>query len=101
MYGKEQMHKFLRYEMDRYLRSRGSENEKECPLMEVENQGYVHYNKASVIVYYLKEMIGDQNVNIALKNLVDSFAYREPPYPGSYELVERLERQTPDSPEVP
>lgn len=97
MYGKEQMHKFLRYEMDRYLRSRGSENEKECPLMEVENQGYVHYNKASVIVYYLKEMIGDQNVNIALKNLVDSFAYREPPYPGSYELVERLERQTPDS----
>jgi hypothetical protein len=97
MYGKEQMHKFLRYEMDRYLRSRGGESEKECPLLEVENQGYVHYNKASVVMYYLKDMIGEEKVNAALKNLVDSFAYREPPYPSSYELVNRLEEQTPDS----
>ena len=97
MYGKAQMHKFLRYEMDRYLRSRGTENEKECPLEEVENQGYVHYNKASVIMYYFKEMIGEENVNKALKNMVDSFAYRQPPYPGSYELVNRFEAVTPDS----
>ncbi|MBL7924607.1 MAG: ABC transporter permease subunit, partial [Bacteroidia bacterium] len=50
LYGKDQMHKFLRYEMDRYLRSRGGESDKECPLLEVENQGYVHYNKASVVM---------------------------------------------------
>lgn len=97
MYGKEQMHKFLRYEMDNYLASRGSEAEKECPLMEVENQGYVHYNKASVVMYYLKDMIGEEKVNAALKNLVDSFAYREPPYPTSFELVKRFEDQTSDS----
>jgi aminopeptidase N len=97
MYGKDQMHKFLRYEMDRYLRSRGSEDEKECPLMEVENQGYVHYNKASVLMYYFKEMIGETNVNLALKNMIDSFAYRQPPYPNSRELVNRFNQQTPDS----
>ncbi|MBK7964401.1 MAG: hypothetical protein IPK10_03205 [Bacteroidetes bacterium] len=97
MYGKDQMHKFLRYEMDSYLRARGTESEKECALMEVENQGYVHYNKASVIMYYFKDMIGEKNVNAALKNLVDSFAYRQPPYPGSYELVDRFETVTPDS----
>lgn len=97
MYGKDQMHKFLKYEMDRYLRSRGTENEKECTLLEVENQGYVHYNKASVVMYYFKEMIGEEKVNAALKNLVDSFAYRNPPYPASYELVDRFERETPDS----
>lgn len=97
MYGKEQMHKFLRYEMDRYLRSRGGESEKECPLLEVENQGYVHYNKASVVMYYLKEMIGAEKVNSALKNMVDSFAYRDRPYPGSYELVDRFEQHTPDT----
>lgn len=97
MYGKDQMHKFLRYEMDRYLRSRGTESEKECALEEVENQGYVHYNKASVIMYYFKEMIGEKNVNSALKNMVDSFAYRQPPYPGSYELVDRFNAVTPDS----
>lgn len=95
MYGKDQMHKFLRYEMDRYLRSRGTESEKECVLEEVENQGYVHYNKASVIMYYFKEMVGEKNVNAALKNLVDSFAYHQPPYPGSYELVDRFDAVTP------
>jgi ABC-type transport system involved in multi-copper enzyme maturation permease subunit len=97
MYGKDQMRKFLRYEMDRYLSSRGMEAEKETPLLEVENQGYLHYNKASTVMYYLKEMIGEDRVNVALKNLVDSFAYREPPYPTAYELVHRLEKQTPDS----
>lgn len=97
MYGKDQMRKFLRYEMDRYLSSRGMEAEKETPLLEVENQGYLHYNKASTVMYYLKEMIGEDRVNAALKNLVDSFAYREPPYPTAYELVNRLEKQTPDS----
>jgi aminopeptidase N len=73
------------------------EAEKETPLLEVENQGYLHYNKASTVMYYLKEMIGEDQVNVALKNLVDSFAYREPPYPTAYELVHRLEKQTPDS----
>lgn len=97
MYGKDKMHKFLRYEMDRYLSSRGGERDKECPLMEVENQGYVHYNKASVVMYYLKEMIGKDSVNSALHNLVDSFAYREPPYPTALDLVDRLEQRTPDS----
>ncbi|MFN4765218.1 MAG: M1 family aminopeptidase [Bacteroidota bacterium] len=97
MYGKESMHKFLRYEMDRYLGSRGSESDKETPLLEVEDQGYIHYNKASTVMYYLKEMIGEQKVNAALKNLVDSFAYRQPPYPNANELINRLEAQTPDS----
>lgn len=97
MYGKEQMHKFLKYEMDKYLSSRGSEAEKECALMEVENQGYIHYQKASVVLYYLREMIGESGVNASLKGLVDSFAYREPPYPNARELVNRLDAQTPDS----
>jgi hypothetical protein len=97
MYGKEQMHKFLKYEMDEYLSSRGSEAEKECPLVEVENQGYLHYQKGSVVLYYLREMIGESGVNASLKELVDRFAYQDPPYPNSLELVSRLEAQTPDS----
>ncbi|MBL7923315.1 MAG: hypothetical protein JNL88_03865 [Bacteroidia bacterium] len=83
--------------MDRYLRSRGGESDKECPLLEVENQGYVHYNKASVVMYYFREMIGTVQVNDALKNLVDSFAYRDRPYPNSRELLTRFEKATPDS----
>jgi aminopeptidase N len=97
MYGKDHMRKFLKYEMDRYLRNRGQEQTKEVSLLRVENQGYIHYNKASVVMYYLKEMIGEDSVNSALHNLIDSFAYRNPPFPNSYELVDRFERVTPDS----
>ena len=97
MYGKDQMHKFLKFEMDNYLRSRGTERVKESPLLKVENQGYIHYRKGSVVMYYLKEMIGEAAINRALKNVIDSFAYRQPPYPTAYELVDRLDKETPDS----
>lgn len=90
-YGRDMMRKFLRYEMDSYLRSRGSDALKEEPLFEVDaSQGYVHYRKGSVVLYYLKEMIGEDTVNAALKNLVDTFAYKGPPYPTSLDLIAAL-----------
>ncbi|HKJ03072.1 MAG TPA: M1 family aminopeptidase, partial [Longimicrobiales bacterium] len=97
-YGRDQIFKFLKYEMDRYLRSRGTETLKEKPLMRVDaSQGYIHYRKGSVALYYLKEMIGEDRVNAALRDLVATFGYAEPPYPTSYELLDRLRAQTPDS----
>ncbi len=97
-YGRDQIHKFLRYEMDNYLRSRGAEAMKEKPLMRVDaSQGYVHYRKGSVALYYLKEMIGEDRLNGALRDLVETFGYAEPPYPTSHELVDRLRAATPDS----
>lgn len=97
-YGKDQIYKFLKYESDRYLRGRGQETQKERPLAEVDaSQGYAHYRKGSAVMYYLKEMIGEEQVNAALRAMVDSFAYRLPPYPTSYELVEQFRAQTPDS----
>jgi ABC-2 type transport system permease protein len=90
-YGRDMMHKFLEYEMDRYLRSRGTELLKERPLLRVESsQGYIHCNKGSLVLHYLKEMIGEEAVNRALRQLVERFAYAPPPYPTSYELVDRL-----------
>lgn len=97
LYGRDQMHKFLKYEMDNYLRNRGRETLKETPLLKVENQGYIHYRKGSVVMYYLKEMIGEHRINTALKDMIDSFAYRAAPYPNAYHLVNRFEQQSPDS----
>jgi ABC-type transport system involved in multi-copper enzyme maturation permease subunit len=95
-YGRDMMRKFLRYEMDNYLRSRGRERLKERPLLTVEmQQGYIHYNKASVVLYYLKEMIGEEKVNAALRTLVRQYAYNAPPYPTSWALVDALGEQTP------
>jgi ABC-type transport system involved in multi-copper enzyme maturation permease subunit len=95
-YGRDIMRKFLRYEMDSYLRARGRERLKERPLLTVEaQQGYIHYNKASVALYYLKEMIGEEKVNAALRKLVHQYAYHAPPYPTSWALVDALSEQTP------
>ena len=95
-YGRDMMRKFLKYEMDNYLRARGRERQKERPLISVEaDQGYVHYQKASVVLYYLKEMIGEEAVNRALRKVIGQYAYKAPPYPSSYALVDALREQTP------
>jgi ABC-2 type transport system permease protein len=96
-YGKEKMKSFLEYEMNRYLRGRSREFEAERPLMKTEGQAYIHYQKASVAMYYLKEMIGEDKVNLAMKSLIDSFAYGQPPYPTSNAALAAFRKVTPDS----
>lgn len=96
-YGKDKMKKFLKYEMDGYLRGRSHEFEAERPLMRTESQSYIHYQKASVVLYYLKEMIGEEKVNQALRSLIDTFAYKQPPFPTSLSAVRAFKHVTPDS----
>ena len=82
--------------MDNYLRSRGQEKLKERPLLTVESgQGYIHYRKGSVILYYLKEMIGEEKVNAALRKMIQRYAYAQPPYPTSWDLVDAFRQEIP------
>ena len=60
------------------------------------NQGYIHYQKGGLALYYLAEMIGEQRINAALKQIIDQYAYQGPPYPNAYALVDRLREQTPE-----
>jgi ABC-type transport system involved in multi-copper enzyme maturation permease subunit/large-conductance mechanosensitive channel len=96
-YGKDKMKKFLNYEMDGYLRGRSTEFEAERPIYKTEGQSYIHYQKASVLMYYLKEMIGEDNVNKAMKNLLEKYAYKKPPYATSLDAVREFRKVTPDS----
>jgi ABC-2 type transport system permease protein len=97
-YGRDLMRKFLMLEMDNYLRSRGQERLKERPLLTVESgQGYIHYAKGGVVLYHMKEMIGEDAVNRALRNVILQYAYATPPYPTSYALVDALREQTPSN----
>ena len=59
-YGPEKMRRFLKYELDNYLRNRGGELVEEMPLYLVENQPYIHYRKGSVIMYALKDYLGEE-----------------------------------------
>jgi ABC-2 type transport system permease protein len=84
----------LRNEIERYLRSRCEGALREQPLATVEaSQGYVHYNKGSAIVYELKERMGEDKFNAALRKLVEKFGYKPPPYPTSKDLIDLLREQ--------
>jgi len=95
-YGPDTMRKFMQYEMDNYLRSRGTERLKERPLMRVDaSQGYIHYRKGSVVMYYLRQMIGEDAINRALRKVLAQDRYAEAPYPTSWVLVNALREETP------
>lgn len=96
-YGKSAMKKFLRYEMDDYLRGRTFERKKEVPLMLCENQGYIHYNKGSVIMYSLRDYLGEDVLNSAVRGYLQQTAFQEPPYTNAIEFVDHLRAATPDS----
>ncbi len=96
-YGPAKMKRFLEYEMDNYLASRGFEVKKELPLILNENQPYIHYRKGSVVMYALKDYIGEDAVNQALADFLDEARYQGPPYPNSLALLEHLRAATPDS----
>jgi ABC-type transport system involved in multi-copper enzyme maturation permease subunit len=86
-YGKHQIRQFLKRELDTYLADRVNEVEGEMPLYKVENQSYIHYRKGAMIMYALKDYVGEAVVNRALKRLVKNHAYQSAPYAVSTDLL--------------
>ena len=93
MYGRDQIRRFLQFELDTYLRGRQLDPGGEQPLYRVENEQYVHYNKASLVMYLLKDRIGEDKVNAALRSLLAKYAFKGAPYPRSTDLVDALRAQ--------
>ncbi|NNM94276.1 MAG: hypothetical protein HKL88_02290 [Bacteroidia bacterium] len=96
-FGPDRMKKFLRYEMDQYLRGRSVEREKEVPLYRVEDQGYIHYRKGSVIMYALQDYIGEYNLDSALSRYISKVKFQEPPYTTTLQWLDYVNRAVPDS----
>ena len=95
---KEEVKRFLRHEQDQYLTGRSMEQHYESPIIFVRpSQGYIHYGKGAVVMYALKEYIGEDRVNNALKRYIDDYSFQEPPYTTSLEFIEYLKEATPDS----
>src|SRR5690606_34011334 len=93
-FGPRSMKRFLRYELERYLRARGAERKRELPLARVENQDYIHYNKGSLVMYALQDYIGEENLNRAARAFLESAAFQGPPYPTSRVLIGFIREQT-------
>jgi ABC-2 type transport system permease protein len=93
-YGPRRMRRFLKYELDSYLRMRATERREELPLALVENQQYIHYNKGSLVWYALRDAIGEQTLNAILKRFLEDKGFQQPPYTTSRELLAYLREGT-------
>ena len=98
LYGPDKIRRFLKYELDGYLRSRQGEVIEEVPLERVENQQYIHYRKGSLVMYLLQERLGEDAVDRALARFDARFRFKGPPYERSVDLIQefRKEAKTPE-----
>ncbi len=100
-YGDDQMHKFLKHELDGYLRGRAGESRKEPPIVLVQREAYVWYQKGSLVLYGLSDYIGEDKLNLALHNFLMQYRYanandnQDEPYPDTRQFVAALRAQTP------
>ena len=88
LYGEDRIRRFLKYELDNYLRSRGGEAIEELPLDRVENQGYIHYRKGSLVMYLLQDRLGERRVNAMLAEQLRRHRFQGRPYVRSTDLVD-------------
>jgi ABC-2 type transport system permease protein len=96
-YGKGKMRKFLKKALDGYLQQRTFERKREKALMYNDGQGYIHYQKGSMVLYALSDYIGEGKLNGTLKEYVEKVKFQEAPYTTSIEMVDYIRKVTPDS----
>ena len=100
-YGRDNIHRFLKHDLDTYLRGRASEVRRERPLALVQSEAYVWYYKGGQVMYTLADYIGEDKLNLALHNFLMQYRYANAddspsgPYPDTREFVAALRAQTP------
>ncbi len=93
MYGPDKIRRFLKYELDTYLVGRMTDPDQEMPLYREQHEQYIYYNKGSLVMYLLKDRMGEDKVNAALRSLLATYAFKGAPYPRSTDLVNALRAQ--------
>ncbi len=71
------------------------ERKKELPLSRVENQQYIHYQKGSLVMYWLQDLVGEEVINRGLKKYVEAVKFKGPPYTNSTQLISFLRAEIP------
>lgn len=91
MRGEKELRGGLRYLRARYLGGRaGWGPAGEPPLIRVETQSWVTYNKGALALFLVQERLGEDAMNRALKNYLQRYRFSGAPYPRSVDLVAAL-----------
>lgn len=74
MYGKEKMLERIQMHQDIYNNEKGFTDEQ--PLYQVKDENaHISYSKGAAVMYELSELIGEDKVNLALKNFLNKNSY--------------------------
>lgn len=67
-YGRDVVRQSLAYELDLYLAGRTSDAQPEVPLSRCGEQSYLYYRKGSIVMYALRDLLGEPTFHRALRN---------------------------------
>jgi ABC-2 type transport system permease protein len=95
--GPYQMQKFLKSELNNYLFGRSGEERYERPIYRVGNQQHIYYQKGSVVMYGLAELMGEDSLNAAVGGYLRAHRFARPPYPTTPGWVAAIRKHAPDS----
>jgi ABC-2 type transport system permease protein len=95
--GKNNMRGILESQSWDYLYRHSHSENAEHPILSA-NEWYTVQNKAGIVLYGLRDLIGEKNINAALSEFRNEYGFKEkPPYAGSSDLYRYLKMNTPDS----
>ncbi|WP_419702006.1 hypothetical protein [Mucilaginibacter sp. NFX135] len=96
-YGKANIRAVLLDQLWYYLFVRRRLEEGEHPLIRA-NQWFEWSGKASVAMYGLRNLIGEDSLNNALREFKNAYAFKsQPPFAGTNDLYRYLQKHVPDS----
>jgi ABC-type transport system involved in multi-copper enzyme maturation permease subunit len=87
----------LRYAQRGYLWDRSKERRYELPLTQVENQGYIAYQKGMLVMNAASRWLGEDVLNAALSEFAEIYRFSANPYPNSMDFMRVLDPYVPDS----
>ncbi|AXT20821.1 hypothetical protein D7030_11340 [Flavobacteriaceae bacterium AU392] len=97
MYGKSAIWQLSKTANELYFRGRSFETEYEPPLYQVSGQSYLSYGKTHTVLLALRDLIGEDKINIAIKNMVNKHKKEIGLHATSIEFLEELYKVAPQA----
>lgn len=99
-YPTEKIHQFLELQHEDYTKGIRKQKQVESPLIFVENEEHIYYAKGALNMYALQKQIGEEKVNLALRNFLQDWkTFNNPNRPNRYatslDLIEYFKEVSP------